>query len=604
MFSGSVCFADRLADSPFDSPDCKYGEAVFHAVTCDWFSGGYFLHPRLPYTAEDVYFRNEEKDILVLLSGTVYNRSDWSVTDGKSSEKRDAELIAKLFLREGPGFVNSLNGDFAIFIFRPNCREAFLFRDHIGIRPMAWMMDGDRLAFSTDIPGLCSNVSSGAPLDNESFLNYFKYIDYHRTPDPRVKKVTPGHFIRFGPEGLEEIKYWSPELIRPEESLSYDRMISDLGGLLHDAVRIRSDRRFNAGAHVSGGLDSGMVSALARREFGNQESFKGFSWSPEVVEAASDDYDERELVRKSCKKAGIEPLFSRMDSRSYEYYISRSYFNQGSFTEDETSDRAAALGVNLLFSGWGGDEFISTGHSGIDLDLIRGFRFRTFFRRNQVNEPRKFTRRFLFYVLYPAFNLLDPRAARSLRRDARYLKEAFKRSDQKAIRNFFFHRSRRGMHLKVLRFSNLPARCECWHRMGFMKGLEYRYPLLDKRIVEYLLKVPSKHLCRTGYFRPLLREIGRDILPGEVLANESKNDPLFWQYTGDLNMAAALSFMNETERWEKNPDLDFVDFDLLNDDIRKYCEGLPVADNALLFRSIVYFKAIHEFTTRYRKAGK
>ena len=156
------------------------------------------------------------------------------------------------------------------------------------------------------------------------------------------------------------------------------------------------------------------------------------------------------------------------------------------------------MGVNLLFSGWGGDEFISTGHSGIDLDLLRGFRFRTFFRRNPVSEPRKFIRRFLFYVLYPALHILDPRAARSFSRDARYIKKDFKRSDREAISSFYFHRSRRGMHLNVFRFYNLPERCESWHVMGFRKGVEYRYPLLDRRIIEYMLKVPSELLCRNS----------------------------------------------------------------------------------------------------------
>ncbi len=603
MISGAVCFSDRFPDLPSDSSATKYGEAVFHPVVSDWFSGGYFLHPGLPYAAKDVYYRNEESDILVLLSGSVYNRSDLPVSVSKSSEVCDPELIAYLFLEEGSAFVNSLNGDFAIFIIRPGHREAFLFRDHIGIRPLAFMMDGERLIFSADIPGLCSSVSFGYPLDRDFFLNYFKYIDHNKTPDQRVKKLPPGHYVRFSPKGLKEEKYWFPEVIKTEKGLSYDSMISDLSRLLQDAVRIRCDNRFVAGAHVSGGLDSGIVSAFARREFGGQESFNGFSWSPGEVEVPDNDSDERELVRKSCEKAGIEPHFSQMNRHSYEHYISNSYNNQGSFIEDEISDKAVTLGVNLLFSGWGGDEFISTGHSGIDLDLLRGLRLRTFFHRNPVNTPRKFARRFLFYVLYPALNILDPRAAGSLRREVRYLKAAFKRSDRQAISNFFFHRSRRGMHLKVLRFSGLPARCECWHRMGFMKGLEYRYPLLDKRIVEYMLKVPSENLCRTSFFRPLLRDIGRGVLADEVLANESKNDPVYWSHTGAMNEVVASSLMEEEEQWEKNPDLDFIDFKVLKEDIKQYREGLTFADNGLFFRSIVYFKSIHEFTTGYRRAG-
>jgi len=604
MFAGSVCFSGHFSSVPDVSHICDCSEAVFHPVASDCFKGGYFLHPRLPYTSDEAYFRNDSEDVLVLLDGSVYNRPDLAAGNDGSSGMRDPELIARLFLKEGAGFVSKLNGDFAIFIIRPGRHEAFLFRDHMGIRPLAWLMRGDSLVFSTDIIGLCRFVSSGAPADSEYFLNYFKYTDYRKAPDPGVKKVMPGHYISLGPEGPKEVKYWFPEEISTEKKLSYDNMLSDLSWLLQDAVRIRCDSRFTAGAHVSGGLDSGVVSALTRLEYNKQDSFRGFSWSPGGIETAGDDGDERELVRKSVRLAGIEPLFSEMSDSSYERYISRSYLNQGYFIEDETSDMAAGMRVNLLFSGWGGDEFISTGHSGIDLDLLRGFRFRTFFRRNPVGQPGKFARRLLFYVLYPALHILDPRAARSFSREARYLKKAFRRNDSRAIASFYFHGSRRRMHLNVFRFYNLPERCECWHRMGFMKGVEYRYPLLDRRIAEYMLKVPSEQLCRTQKFRPLLREIGKGILPDEVLVNESKNDPLFWKHTADLNRSAAVAFMSETVKWEKNPDLGFVDFALLNEDIRRYCEGLPVADSDLLFRSVVYIKAIHEFTSRYRDSGR
>ena len=132
-------------------------------------------------------------------------------------------------------------------------REAYLFRDHVGIRPLAWTMEGDCLVFSTDATELCRAVSKESPADNEYFLNYFKYTDYRRTPDPRVKKLLPGHYISFGSEGLKEIKYWYPEAIRTQRKMSYDKMIADLSELLHDAVSIRCDSRFVAGAHVSGG---------------------------------------------------------------------------------------------------------------------------------------------------------------------------------------------------------------------------------------------------------------------------------------------------------------------------------------------------------------
>ncbi len=601
MFAGSVCLDGLSGSSGINCSRYGYGDALFHPVICDCFSGGFWLHPRLPYGREDTYYQDDSEDILVLLSGRVYNKSSLAVARSLSADLPDPLLIAKLFIADGPVFAERLNGDFAFFILRPGRREAFLYRDHIGILPLAWITEGNTLTFSTDITGLCRSHSRGGSSDTEFFLSWFKYIDYRRTPNPDVRKTEPGHFIHFTPEGLKCVKYWFPEKISTDRALSYERMITDLGELLQDSVRIRCDSRFTAGAHVSGGLDSGVVSSLARREYSMQELFPGFSWSPEAIDYSGDKPDERLLVRSSCTMAGIEPVFSRMDEDLYRYYISRSYYSQGYFIEDETSDRAAAEGVNLLFSGWGGDEFISTGHSGIDLDLLRGLKPGLFFRRNPAGNPKKFIRRFLFYVVYPVFHILPPGSARGFRRDAKYILRSYARSDRVAISSFFFHSSRRRMHLNVLRFYGIPERCESWYMLGFRKGVEYRYPLLDRRIIEYMLKVPSELLCRTGLFRPVLRELGRGLIPEEVRLNEDKNDHLFWEHTDSLYRRAAMHFMDEAGGWKENPDMKFVDFRLLLKDIAEFRSKGSVPDEAVLFKTVVWLKAIHEYTVRYRE---
>ena len=156
------------------------------------------------------------------------------------------------------------------------------------------------------------------------------------------------------------------------------------------------------------------------------------------------------------------------------------------------------------------------------------------------------------------------------------------------------------MHLNVLGFYNIPERCESWNRLGFRKGIEHRYPLLDRRIVEYMLKVPSELLCRSGHFRPLLREIGKGIIPEEVRLNQSKSDLVLWEYLKDLNRRSSVALMDEVVVWQTNSDLHFVDFDLLARDITLFKSHGNIAHEDVLFRSLVYFKALHEFTMSYR----
>jgi asparagine synthase (glutamine-hydrolysing) len=377
-------------------------------------------------------------------------------------------------------------------------------------------------------------------------------------------------------------------------------MLSDLKSLVSDAVAMRCDNRFAAGAHTSGGLDSGIVSALARKGFLHQEDFYGFSWSPAEFTVSGIKYDERDLVRLICRKANIIPVFSDMTASLFRRHVEGFYDNQGYFFEERTMEQAVRKNTNLIFSGWGGDEFISTGDRGIETDLLSGFKLKTYFRRNHLRPLKKFLKYFLQYTLFPALGMLQKKVSKSFENEARYIRPPLNKSDKRAISNFYFHISRRQMHLRYLEFYHLQERCESWAIFGYRNGVEYRYPLLDKRIIEYMLRVPSELLCKTDFFRPLLRVIGEGILPLEVLSNTSKKDPVYSAFWDELLRVSAGSLMEETDAWTANRDLGFVNFNLLKTDILKYKDGSKDVDVPVLYRALVYIKAIHEFTLAYR----
>jgi len=115
-----------------------------------------------------------------------------------------------------------------------------------------------------------------------------------------------------------------------------------------------------------------------------------------------------------------------------------------------------------------------------------------------------------------------------------------------------------------------------------------------------MLKVPSKLLCVTDHYRPVLRLISEGILPEEVRWNRSKNDPVYWKYMNGLYEEASEIFIKEVGAWRSNPCLDFVDFDLLEKDISALNTHFAETERSILFRSLVYLKAINDFTVSYR----
>jgi len=576
----------------------------FHTVEDRNFTGGWFLHKQLPYNDSDFYYNDTGNDILVLISGSVFNKDELYKKYKITENVQDPELIIKMFLAVGPDFVRDLNGDFAIFIGRNKSKEAFLFRDHIGIRPLAWTNEGNALYFSSDINAMCLVFPDKNSSDKEYLLGTLKFIDYRTTASSRVKKLLPGHYLHYSASGIEITKYWKPDSIHVDKRMSHDQMLSDMKKILTNAVKIRCDHRFNAGAHVSGGLDSGIVSVLARNEYSKQKIFYGFSWSPAHFTDKDIKNDERELTRTACEKTDITPLFSKMSTDDFLRYLSDFYYNKGVFSESETLKMASDLNVNMIFSGWGGDEFISAGDRGIEIDLLKGLKFRQFFKRNPVKRPLLFLKWQFEYIIFPLTGLLAPDVAHSFRNDGRYLKKAYKQNDRRTVKNYYSFASRRQFHLNMLEVYHLQDRCETWMVNGYRHGIEYRYPLLDKRIIEYMLKVPSELLCRTDYYRPLLREIGEGILPDEIRWKWDKRDPACLSWMNNLYKEAAEFIMKEIGIWESDPEMQFVDFKKLREDIKSYKDNPDMPDNKVLLRGLVFLKGIHEFCESERMRSR
>lgn len=602
-----ICGCYTVGGSSIPLPSCssfpESDEALrFFPVEAGGFRGGYFLHDNLPSGTEDIYFRDPGSDLLVLFSGYIYNRHEISGKTDPGVGDPAPVMAARMFLKDGPDFIRRLNGDFAIFICRPAGGRAYLFRDHAGIRPLSFAITGGNLCFSSDTRDLCRLIEAGGAPERIWLTGLFRYTDFFRTPSPRVRRLPPGNYLEFSPERTRLTRYWNPERIRTDRKMEYDAMVSDLRGLLYDSIAIRCDSRFTAGAHVSSGLDSAIVAALSRGEYKSQPSFYGYSWSPADFAAREIPYDERDLVRSLCGATGITPVFSGITRDRFFHSLGRFFYNGGYYIEEDVARQASARGTNLIFSGWGGDEFISTGDRGIETDLLRHLSLRTWFRRNPARPLKRFVGYFLEYTLLPALGIMHPAIARSFERDARYLKKGYRRSERKALRNFYFHTSRRQMHLRYLRFYHLQERCETWTVMGYRTGIEYRYPLLDRRIIEFMIGVPSELLCRTNFFRPLLRILGEDIIPDDVRLNSSKKDHLFSAWWKEMLRDAAIRVVDETAAWNSNPDLGFIDFSILETDIERFKTNPDSVDKRTLFRALVNIKAIHEFTKEFRRS--
>lgn len=581
----------------------EWRDCFHHPVTYGNFSGGFFLHPDLPFTVEDCLYIDTDNNLLVLMSGTVYNQQ---AINGDSVATPLPSLIANAFLRKGADFVNELNGDFSIAIYQKRDNTLFLFRDHLGISPLAYTLQGNSLFFSFDIISLCRTFhKEGERMNMEPIISMYKPVDMTLTPNSQVLKLKAGHFLQFNADGVRTQKYWHPERIKTDNKLSQLQMLVEIKALLFDAVHIRSDQRFNAGAHLSGGLDSSTVAVLARKEYENQAQFYGYSWSPDNSVLEKDELDERELVKQTCQVAGIESTFIRVETKDFVELAKNSLNNFMYFFEEKVLKLTQKHRTNLLFSGWGGDEFISFGSLGVDSDLIFNIQWKTFLRKNPINNPKKIISYLLYRVLFPAIGFIPFAVRKSYAEALRFFKIEYTAFHKKTYKLYYCYRSRREYQLGLLKTHHIPERTECWAVTGFRNGVVYRYPLLDKRLIEYMLKVPSKALVKDSkYTRIILREITEGLLPEEVRWRIGKADPAFFSLVHKQSQERGLLFMDEVEEFKKNPNLYFIDFELLERELKKFRENQNYPDSSKLCGDILAFKMFHEFTKSYQERIK
>lgn len=583
----------------------KWPGAVEHTFRFHELQGGMLLHPAFQTDPSDHLYAGREKEILVLVSGYFFNRKELlSLVKKSHNDTSNPELVINLFKQKGKDFVKEINGDFTIVIYQPGDCSLLLYRDHVGIRPISWSISEGSFWFSSDGTELCRILGNGKKIDRQYLLNFFDNadtIDLNLLPDANVKKLLPGTYLEMRPfKEPAVVRYWFPERIKENAKLDFKTAKENMTELVKLAVSIRSDRQFKAGVHLSGGLDSGIVAALARQNYAHQPSFKGFSWSPPYDEVSEVIADERKLVDETGSKCNIEPVYLSYEKEDLALFYKNWKLPGKSIHETTLRKTVRKENINLLFSGWGGDEFVSLNNRGVDSDLFFKFKWILMFGKNSFTRPVKTFKRIMNLVLLPAAGI-DVRLKKKA--NPRYLNNG-RSLFHLPMSPLYRWKSRRDVHLALLNFGHLSERAEQWFLDGYPEGIEYRYPLLDKRIIEYMLQIPSPILLKKGYARLMLREISDNILPVSVAWSKSKSNPAMFEKSKQICQEMYNDSVREFKEFKRNNDFDFIDFDALEKDIalKKDFTHAEVIPEHVVF--ILMLKHLDAFTKGYYNSYK
>ena len=410
----------------------------------------------------------------------------------------------------------------------------WLVRDPLGEVPLYFSRVPGGVVVGSDVAWVLADpeVSDEVDMDAVALRLARCFRECARRTDYRaVSKVAPGTMVRIEADGMREFRYWRPETIGTASRLRFEDAVDRGEELLRDAVHDRLDGDRTA-AHLSGGLDSGVVAALAAEQLRDCSGVTPWAttWSPAPSEAGygDPDRDERHLVATLGTARGLEPLFAGtrlvLDAASRPADLLDDP-PAAWLVEQTHAEVLSAAGVSTVLTGWGGDEALSLHSRLAPGELLLGSKPGLAWRATQA----------------------PPGVTRTLRGRARYLASATCRSagvgvasvdgDGSAVevawrryspeiadarldqqRRWSAGTSTREVMLNRLQSGHLAARNEAWAHGGHPLGLTYLHPLQDRAVVEFALTLPPQFFTHAGSYRRLFRAIAARLLPAEVVA--------------------------------------------------------------------------------------
>lgn len=434
----------------------------------------------------------------------------------------DTEVVFHALNTHGPDAVQSFDGMFALGHWDHAERKLLLVRDRLGQKPLYWHDDGDQLVFASELKAVLRYLDRKFDIDPASLDEFFTrgYILSPRTIFHGIHKLPAGCRLRLDASDwrIEIERYWDIEPAAPGSlPTDPDDAVEMLDELLADAVSQRLVSDVPLGCLLSGGIDSSLITAIASKVSG--ESSGGVS-AFSIGFDESDEHNELPFAEMAAKSLGCQwiPRSVRGASSGGDFLDDLDdalrFFDEpfGNFTVIAQRKLAQLCREHLtvVLSGQGGDE-LAAGYPGRYnwvLDSPRGA------PRHQHTPPIDNLNNHLNKTSFVGWNA--GRAA--MYSDG--LRHAVTQAHHPAAGVLPFWRTSGDALNNVLAAdvkTNLPDYLvTIEERMTMSASLEARNPLLDHRVVNYLLALPGSMKIREGQNKWPLFKLCERYLPREV----------------------------------------------------------------------------------------
>lgn len=486
---------------------------------------------------------NEDQSVWIVFNGEIYNfrelRRRLEARGHQFQTHSDTETIVHLYEEEGTGFVEHLNGMFALAIWDARQRQLVLARDRLGEKPLVYRLEPGRLLFASELKSLLEAPGVPRELDPQALDAYltYQYVPHPQTIFRGIAKLPPAHLAVYRDGRLEVRPYWQPdfqvEAVRPPEEDA-----RELRELLTSSVEMRLESDVPLGAFLSGGIDSTIIVGLMQKL--SRQPVRTFSIGFPVPE-----YNETHYAAIAAKQFGtlhqefrVEPDAVAILPKLVWHYdepmadssaVPTWYLSQ--ITREHVTVALTGDGGDELFAGYPRYQAVWLGSWFDRLPRVVRWGLAGRYWQKLPASPRQksFRRRLRRFAEMlgkpPLERYLEWIAIFSeARRIALYEPEFLKSLSDSDPLEFLKARASLCSQRDPVTSASLTdlvtyLPCDLMTKVDIASmahGLECRPPFLDHRVVELAARMPLARKFRRGHGKRILLETFADLLPEEI----------------------------------------------------------------------------------------
>lgn len=490
---------------------------------------------------------NEDRSIWVVCNGEIYNYRELTQllkSQGhRFATKSDIEVIIHLYEQYGADCVKHLRGIFAFAVWDKRKQKLFLARDHLGVKPLFYYFDSNRIVFGSEIKAIIADETITREVNRTAQYHYFSlnYVPSPLTMFENIYSLPAGHYLECLGKNINLQQYWDLSLDKTDDQ-SEEEIKDRLKNFVNETVKLQLVSDVPVGSFLSGGLDSSiLVSSMRTNLKGN---FKTFN-----VKFKDSSYDESGYARLLAKHCGTEHHEILCEARDYLKCINDIIWHADNLTVDISMlplfmvSKLASEHVKVVLSGDGADELFA-GYPTYRADqyaaayrklprfvqdkwiphmvnqlpvsekkMSFGFKARRFIYGARLNaEQAHYSWRLIFTEEEKEMLFAEKQFDKQIE-DSFWAYERFYRSNT-AMDGLSRHQY---ADIKVWMVDSILAKVDF---MSMANSLEVRVPYLDPKFVEFVMSIPSHFKLKSFDEKYILKKALGDKIPQAILKRE------------------------------------------------------------------------------------